>query len=392
MDENKLRFGVGVLVISAIGIAIILTFLFGAFPNVLSEQYTLLVRFPSAQGIGLNTNVVRDGVRIGRVADIKLRREGGVLVTLEMKEKFRDSLTHRYIPQIGAGNIVSGDAKIEFVQGSASDLQKAWGGNTQILDEPYSPIEETIDYGMVTPSLLQMQDDMAKTFDTIREAGESIATAGGSVNELAVEIQQRVSGTDDRMDRVTDEAVAALEEFQAAMRDIRDIVGDPQIKQNLESALQELPQVLQDARTTLDTAQATFDSFKRVGNAAEKTVDSFSRSANNIEQFTEPLGRRGEELVSQASQTLTRLDAALRQAESFGSSLNNNDGTLKRLLEDDEIYWQIRRTIENIEQASARVRPIMDDVRIFSDKIARDPRQLGIKGALDKRPSGSGLK
>lgn len=392
MDENKLRFGVGVLVISAIGIAVILTFLFGAFPNVLSEQYTLLVRFPSAQGIGLNTNVVRDGVRIGRVADIKLRREGGVLVTLEMKEKFRDSLTHRYIPQIGAGNIVSGDAKIEFVQGSPSDLQQAWGGNTQILDEPYSPIEETIDYGMVTPSLLQMQDDMARTFDTIREAGESIATAGGSVNDLALEIQQRVSGTDSRMDQVTEEAVVALEEFQAAMRDIREIVGDPQLKQNLESALRQLPQVLQDASTTLDTAQATFDSFKRVGNAAERTVDSFSRSASNIEQFTEPLGRRGEELVSQASQTLTRLDAALRQAEAFGKSLNNSDGTLKRLLEDDEIYWQVRRTIENIEQASARVRPIMDDVRIFSDKIARDPRQLGIKGALDKRPSGAGLK
>jgi phospholipid/cholesterol/gamma-HCH transport system substrate-binding protein len=392
MDENKLRFGVGVLVISAIGIGIILTFLFGAFPNVLSEQYTLLVRFPSAQGIGLNTNVVRDGVRIGRVADIKLRREGGVLVTLEMKEKFRDSLTHRYIPQIGAGNIVSGDAKIEFVQGSALDLQKAWGENTQILDEPYSPIEETIDYGMVTPSLLEMQDDMARTFDTIREAGESIATAGGSVNELALEIQQRVNGTDDRVDRVTDEAVAALEEFQAAMRDIRSIVGDPQIKQNLETALQELPQVLQDARTTLDTAQETFDSFKRVGNAAERTVDSFARSASNIEQFTEPLGRRGEELVSQASQTLTRMDAALSQAETFGQSLNNNDGTLKRLLEDDEIYWQIRRTIENIEQASARIRPIMDDVRIFSDKIARDPRELGIKGAISRRPSGAGLK
>ena len=34
MDENRLRFGVGVLVISAIGIGIILTFLFGAFPSV----------------------------------------------------------------------------------------------------------------------------------------------------------------------------------------------------------------------------------------------------------------------------------------------------------------------------------------------------------------------
>ena len=37
MDENRLRFGVGVLVISAIGIGIILTFLFGAFQVFCSE-------------------------------------------------------------------------------------------------------------------------------------------------------------------------------------------------------------------------------------------------------------------------------------------------------------------------------------------------------------------
>ncbi len=170
------------------------------------------------------------------------------------------------------------------------------------------------------------------------------------------------------------------------------LVGDPQLKENFDATLRELPQVLQDARSTLDTAQETFESFNRVGSAAERTVDSFARSANNIEQFTEPLGERGEEMVTQVMQTLTRLDGALSQVESFGLTLNNNEGTVKRLLEDDEIYWQIRRTIENIEQASARVRPIMDDVRIFSDKIARDPRQLGVRGALDKRPSGAGLK
>ena len=55
MDENRLRFGVGVLVISAIGIGIILTFLFGAFPSVLQREYTLSVVFPSAEGIGANT-------------------------------------------------------------------------------------------------------------------------------------------------------------------------------------------------------------------------------------------------------------------------------------------------------------------------------------------------
>jgi hypothetical protein len=30
----------------------------------------------------------------------------------------------------------------------------------------------------------------------------------------------------------------------------------------------------------------------------------------------------------------------------------------------------------------------MDDLRIFADKIARDPRQLGVAGALRRQPSG----
>ena len=58
----------------------------------------------------------------------------------------------------------------------------------------------------------------------------------------------------------------------------------------------------------------------------------------------------------------------------------------------DEVYYEFRRTLQNIEAATARVRPILDDVRVFTDKIARDPRQLGVRGALGKRPTGSGLK
>jgi phospholipid/cholesterol/gamma-HCH transport system substrate-binding protein len=62
------------------------------------------------------------------------------------------------------------------------------------------------------------------------------------------------------------------------------------------------------------------------------------------------------------------------------------------LLDDKDMYWKIRRSVENIGSATARIRPILDDVRIFTDKVARDPRQLGVRGALSKRPSGLGLK
>jgi phospholipid/cholesterol/gamma-HCH transport system substrate-binding protein len=90
--------------------------------------------------------------------------------------------------------------------------------------------------------------------------------------------------------------------------------------------------------------------------------------------------------------TFANLDNALNQVNEFGELINNSDGTLRKLIEDDEIYYQVKRTISNVETASARIRPILDDVRIFTDKFARDPGELGVKGALSKRPSGMGLK
>ncbi|TWT49702.1 hypothetical protein Pla22_49020 [Rubripirellula amarantea] len=414
MDENKLRFGVGVLVISSIGIGIILTFLFGAFPSVLSSEYPLSVVFPSAEGIGLNTSVVRDGVRIGRVSDIALRPEGGVLVSLSMDSD--KPLTHQYIPRIGSANLVTGDAKLEFVQASERELTSLFGEDRQLIESPYSP-GEFLKSRAKSESIFEMQDDLQSTFESIRVAGESIASAGESVDQLAREVREVVGGTDGRIDEVAIEAKKALEEFQGAMRDVRAIVGNPKLQQNLEASLEQLPLLLQNAQEALSRTEKTFDSidragqqFERVGVAAEETVKS-ARSAverteqrlgntvknaektfANLEQFTRPFANRGDEFASQVLTTLASLERTLTEVEQFGKTLNNSDGSLRRFLEDDDIYFQVRRSVENIEEATARVRPILDDVRIFTDKIARDPRELGIRGALSKRPSGSGLK
>lgn len=403
MDENKLRFGVGVLVISAIGIGIILTFLFGAFPSVLQRDYTLSVVFPSAEGIGANTPVVRDGVRIGRVSSIDLREEGGVLVTLSMDAT--KTLSHSYVPRIGSGNFVTGDAQLEFVLAKPPTLSAIFGDDLELVNKPYTD-GEFLDYGTKSESLFEMQNDLQQTFDAIRNAGESIAIAAESVNQLAAGVNDIVGGTDSKVEEVADEAVKALQEFNGAMADIRAIVGNPVLRESLEKSVVKLPDVLNEAKLTLDSTRRTFQSFERVGDQFEKvgaaavdtvksarvTVDSAQKTVQNIEQFTEPLAQNGDVLVNQVMSTMARVEAAFVQIDEFGKALNNDNGTVKQLLEDDEMYWKIRRTVENIESATARVRPILDDVRVFTDKIARDPRQLGVRGALSKQPNGMGFK
>ena len=431
MDENKLRFGVGVLVISAIGIGIILTFLFGAFPSVLHQDYMMTVVFPSAAGINADSPVMRDGVKIGRVNDIDLLEEGGVLVSISLDEE--QKLTHRYIPEIGSGSFVTGDADLEFVRASERQIATIFADKPDLIDKPYTD-GEFLDYGTKASSLFDMQGDIVDALGAIRTASDSISTAGESVNQLAMEVKGVVGGTDDQIDKLADEAARTLEEFQGIIRDVRKIVGDDQLNAAIQDSASKLPELLAEAGETLKSGQETFKSFERVGNRFEKvgerfekvgeaaeetavqareivgdtrtalgkvqttidgagkTIENAEKTFANLAEFTEPLAENGDQFVGEVLETLNRLQASLAQVEQFGETLNNSDGTVKRLLEDDEIYYQIRRTVENIELATSRIRPILDDVRTFSDKIARDPRQLGVRGAITKRPNNMGLK
>lgn len=523
MDENKLRFGVGVLVIAAIGIGVILTFLFGAFPAILNREYTLTVYFDSAEGINTNSPVLRDGVKIGRVSDIQLRPEGGVLLTLAMDAEHK--MTHQYIPQIGIGSLITGDSKLEFRKAEPRELQKLLGQDQDLIERTYSN-DEYFAYGQKLEDpfslLFGMEDEMRSTFRSIRGAGDAVQDIGQSIQTLVRDVRgvigidpvptpptnsfpagvplqsstgpgfsassyavstsnkmmpspswarpvrlvaqsspqggseyaiqtvafaapspnqnqfappgsqvlppgtqppnalqqgltppvspQRAPGTQPTLLDLQNEAIATLEELQGAIRDAREILGDEQIRRGLSDSIGRFPGVLDQATETLKTTEKTFDSFadvgkqfEQVGSVAEQalnelkttagdTLESFQATAKNVEAITEPIGRRSEELVEQVLRSLANVDNALLQIDTFGQTLNTSDGTLKRLLEDDELYYEIRRTVENIEAATARVRPILDDVRVFTDKIARDPRQLGVRGALGRRPTGAGLK
>ncbi len=396
MDENKLRFGVGVLVIASIGTAIILTFLFGAFPAVLAREYSLNVRFPSAEGVSTNTPVLRDGVKIGRVSNIELLPEGGVLLTLSMDQN--QQLSHRYVPRIGVGSFITGEAKLEFVRADQEQLTRVYEGQTEILEEAYED-GEFLSYGDKASDpfsiLFGLEDEMRDTMLSVRSAGQAVAQASGRVDQLGSEFQQVIRGSEINVEGVVNQASQTLEEFQLAIQDVRRLINDPAIGQTTES----LPEILEEAKASLQLAQESFrslaeagDRFEEVGASANRVAENAEKVVINVERFTRPFGDQGEQIAGQALTTLENLDRTLVQVEAFGRLLNQNDGTVRRLLEDEDLYWSVRRTIENVEQATARIRPILDDVRVFSDKIARDPRQLGVRGALNNTPNGAGFK
>ena len=70
---------------------------------------------------------------------------------------------------------------------------------------------------------------------------------------------------------------------------------------------------------------------------------------------------------------MARINATLAQVERFGNQLNNNKGTVGQLLNDPALYQQLNEAAANINEVSQRLRPIVEDVRVLTDRVSRNP-------------------
>lgn len=383
MDERVLYFRVGVVVVAAVIITIVLVMLFGAWPNLLESHYPVHIKFPEAPGVTVGTPVRKSGVLIGRVTEVNLLDEGGVQVTANISEKRK--LRQNESCRIASGSLF-GDAVLEFVpsdeksllprfdknkDGSLDDAEKLKsnelvGDELYILegDAPHSPLRILVD----------LEDDIEDTLLSIRTAGNEVAQLANSVNQTAGSDQGQIGS-------LMRKAETALDRFDHTMQAVERVLGDEELSAKLRQSLEELPEFIKETRETMVTARTTLEDFRRVSHKAEANLD-------NLEQFTKPLGERGSQLIANVDESTRNLSELLAQLLTFSEALNSGQGTLGKLVHDDDVYRKIDRLMTNAEEVSRRLRPVVEDVRTFTDKIARDPRQLGLKGMMDPRPTG----
>lgn len=91
----------------------------------------------------------------------------------------------------------------------------------------------------------------------------------------------------------------------------------------------------------------------------------------HVSEFTAPLAGQGERVVGDALKTLNDLDALLLDLRQVAGRVNNSQGTVGKLLDDDRLYYSLINTLQNVELLTQRLEPIVHDVRVFTDKAAR---------------------
>jgi phospholipid/cholesterol/gamma-HCH transport system substrate-binding protein len=377
MDEQKLRFRVGVVVLAAAMITGILIALLGAWPNPFRRRYTVHVEFPRAPGVTVDTPIRKSGIEIGRVSDVELLDNGQVLVSQKIYSDYR--LTTNEVCRISTGSLVTGDAILEWVR-----IQDIPPGETELIES-----QDYLTNGQVAAdpfkTLTNLEEQIQVALTSIRNSGQSVASAGTEVEQVAQKLNRILGAKEPELEDLVDEALLTLRNFNKIMADLQEITGDEQLREKLRGALDRLPDLFADAQQTLTQVRSTLDDFKAAAVRAE-------RNLAYLEDFTYPLGQRGEEISQNLVQSIRSINRLVSNLAELAQALNQNEGTIGQLINNPELYERVNRTVMEIETLVRQVEPILNDFRVISDKLARDPRQLGVKGILDRRPVGAGQK
>lgn len=353
MNERVIQFRVGVMVLATFIITLILVILFGGQQAVFKPMSTYYIKFTDAPGVSRNTPIQMSGIVIGRVEKVDLAKDGGAVVTAKIYEE--RTIRKNQVCRISSS--ILGDAVLRFVR-----------SNNPNLPETEVAPGETIT-GVVAPDPIQVVTDLQQ-----RLVG-AIGSVSKTSDDLDVVVQRfgsLLKNNEQRIDHIIAQSDETITLLRKSADGVNRIVGDPQMQERLRDSVEQMPPLLRDARDTVNRMNQTF-----------ALLDS---NLKNLEGFTGPLGQRGEDLVNRFDVSLRKFDTVLTDIQQFTKDMNSQQGSLGQLVHNPDLYNNLNQAVSNVEEMTRQMRPILDDARVFSDKIARHPEVLGVRGALERRP------
>lgn len=360
MSDNKVQFRVGLFVIFSMVIIGVMVFQFGDIKKYFEPKYQISIHFNQAPGVYAGTPVTQNGVAIGKVKQVLFDdQEGGVNVVIEVKKNIR----LRSDAQPILTQSLLGDSKIDFQPGIADGVMEEGirldGQNSM---DPMKIVQE-------------MEQHLVRTLSSFDQTSQEWKKLGHNINRL-------VETNEGNLNHVVEQSVVSLKQFTETLRIVNDtlvnanvIVGDPNNQKYLRDTLASMPRLVQETHTTI----------KAVKLAIQKAESSLA----NIEHVTQPLAKHSVSIVTKLDNSLTSLESLSSELNGFVQLATREGGTIQKLVAEPELYHNMNQSAESMTVLLKNLTPILNDIRIFSDKIARHPELIGVGGALK---GSSGIK
>jgi ABC-type transporter Mla subunit MlaD len=475
MNEQALRFRIGVFVLASLLLLAVLITLFGSFPRMFVRSHEYVVRFADAPGVEEGTPVRRSGVRVGEVKHVTLDDETGevrLLVSVDRQYTIRQNEQ----PTLVHG-LLGGDTSIDFVplrpqadqpvdrspvppgaelvgvrqptvntllteasevlpttQEALNDIRKA----AQRYERMAPLLEETArEYRDLAKATREVVPELRKTNDEVRELAKTtreavpeirksandIGTLARSANEAIPELRQTnkevgalahdarqsipdLKKTNDQaqaalitwqktgerakliLDKNEDKIGESLDQLNTDLKRVGNVLSDENQRnlsvalKNLRDGTQRLPAITQNTEELLKESQKT---MRKVNDSLGKADEVMG----NLQQATKPLADRSASITKNLDESTARLNSVLADVQELFKAVDRGDGTLKKLINDPSLYNHLDEAACQLSKLMPKLEPILRNVNVFSDKIARHPESLGVRGAIS--PS-SGLK
>jgi phospholipid/cholesterol/gamma-HCH transport system substrate-binding protein len=367
------------------------------------RTYIVGIKVDKAPGVDQNTPVRKNGILIGRVKSIE-EQSDGMLLMAEINSN--RPLYAEYEPHIRT--TVIGDATIDFEfdfkhKRLAADAQPVADGFVfnGVADE--SAFDAIAKFG-------DLQKDFAEAAHSLNLAGTEVSKMASKLNDAMGD--ERNQGKLSHLVETTDRA---MKQFETTLTAFNEILGDTpggaaptnvarppvntqppfnqpaplnqvppgtqppssgqEMRRKLREGLNELPDAVRDMRSTMNQ-------FRVVLQSAEKNF-------KNLEGFTEPLGQKGTDITTSLLRAVNGLDRMATDFNTLSQALSNRRGTISQLLYDPKAYENLNTLMMNantvlgdIHDITFRLKPVINDARIFLDKIATEPGRI-ITGGLN---------
>lgn len=292
--EVQQNIKLGIFVLAGLVLFMAAVFLVGSENNVFNKTFTTHAIFKNVEGLKEGDNVWLSGVKIGTVRQVRIIKEGMVVVTLSLKDNQNKFITKNATAFIGSDGLVG--SKIVVIRpGNAPET-----------------IQDTDTIGALSPADTQDLINIARdvgdntrslTYD-LKTLAKKISDGQGIVGELMTdgELAQDLRASADQMRMTTQQTARASEELHAMLYKLNN--GDGIIN-----------------RLASDTTLSyTFD----------QTLQNVREVSRNSAQMSQGI----KELIEK---------------------MNSGDNAIGVLLADSLFADRLRVTLENAEGATAKL-------------------------------------
>jgi phospholipid/cholesterol/gamma-HCH transport system substrate-binding protein len=305
------------------------TLLIGDFHEWFHTPVHLQIHFEKIQGLRTGDDVRVEGYLFGKVKEIDLSPDAGVLVTIRLNKQltlYSDSEIVIESSSVLGGNCV---AIKRGTKAPALDLRQTLTGHSQPgLDTVGKMVDEN-------------RENLKQLITNLKDMTQALKDGQGSIGKLL------------KTDELHKEAVDTLKSARETITETRGEIkklGDNlnKIAEKVDKGEGPVAHLLNDKKMA-DDLQKTIQNFEKTGENFKKISDKIDSGEGTIPRLL-----NDKKMADDLQKTIQNFEKTSENLKKVSDKLEGGEGSIGKLLQDDELYEKAKQTLDDIDKVFAK--------------------------------------